>query len=423
MNTFLKSISLTNYRSCKHTDFPINSNLSTLIGANGSGKSNILNGILLLRKIAVTRRDLPDNEHNQSSSKLKATFSINEKDITIDMLVKYTTNDRNIDNVTSTNIKWNFKNINGKDAWVKLPIVRLAEIRNILTVYEKEFYSKSFLKMFLRSIQVTTTKKNEWLLEKDALLNLIPTMEKVSGCMTNIRYYSASQFTDPSRCPTFLEIENGRISSRANVTGNRHMRFMYDLYNAKQNNSQKYQEFLSIISDEGIGLIESIEHDEIRVPSEVIQVAIGGKIIRKETEKILVIPRFNIRGFKLSPNQLSEGTFKTLAIIFYLITDTSQMFILEEPEVCIHQGLLSSILEIIKQLSETKQIIISTHSDFVLDNMTPENVYIVKNNKQKGTTVKRVPSSMSVREYKALKEYLKTSGNLGEFWRHGELEQ
>ena len=77
----------------------------------------------------------------------------------------------------------------------------------------------------------------------------------------------------------------------------------------------------------------------------------------------------------------------------------------------------------IKDISKDKQIILSTHSDFVLDTLDPDQVYIVRNDVQKGTIIKHVPDSMSKRDYQALKEYLKEAGNLGEYWRHGDLEK
>jgi predicted ATPase len=96
--------------------------------------------------------------------------------------------------------------------------------------------------------------------------------------------------------------------------------------------------------------------------------------------------------------------------------------LLEEPEVCVHHGLLSSILDIIKAFSRRKQIVISTHSDFVLDALAPDNVFVVRRSASKGTTVARVSEKMTVRQYQSLKKYLMESGNLGEYWRHGDLE-
>jgi predicted ATPase len=134
-----------------------------------------------------------------------------------------------------------------------------------------------------------------------------------------------------------------------------------------------------------------------------------------------VIPQFRLGRQKLSPNQLSEGTFKTLALLFHVITEESSALLIEEPEVCIHHGLLSSILELVKSYSRRKQMIISTHSDYVLDHVTPENVLRVTFDKSQGTSVHHISKIMTAKEYLALREYLEQDGNLGEYWREGGL--
>jgi len=57
-----------------------------------------------------------------------------------------------------------------------------------------------------------------------------------------------------------------------------------------------------------------------------------------------------------------------------------------------------------------------------LDHVPPENVYKVSNIPKEGTKITHIPKSMSKRELKALKNYLETEGNLGEYWKHGALE-
>jgi hypothetical protein len=202
-----------------------------------------------------------------------------------------------------------------------------------------------------------------------------------------------------------------------------HLQFIYDLYLAQRDSKRDYDEFLGLVGTDGVNLIDSIKFTEINVPSSVLEVKAGGKIIKRRRKTRLVIPNIIIRKTKLSPNQLSEGTFKTLALVFYLITDKSRLLLLEEPEVCIHHGLLASIVELIKSVSKRKQIVLSTHSDFVLDMFDPANVYIVQNLSKRGTIIKHIPSSLSKSNYKALKDYLNTSGNLGEYWKHGGFEQ
>jgi predicted ATPase len=99
-------------------------------------------------------------------------------------------------------------------------------------------------------------------------------------------------------------------------------------------------------------------------------VKVGGKLKEIKRNRHLVVPSIKINNNELSPNQLSEGTFKTLALIYYILTDDSKILLVEEPEVCIHHGLLSSIMQLIKIQSKLKQIIISTHSDFVRSSKT-----------------------------------------------------
>jgi hypothetical protein len=54
--------------------------------------------------------------------------------------------------------------------------------------------------------------------------------------------------------------------------------------------------------------------------------------------------------------------------------------------------------------------------------MDPNNVFVVRNDSEKGTTIHHVPKYLSREDFKALKEYLNNTGNLGEYWRQGELE-
>lgn len=427
MDTYISNVELKNYRSCKKTVVDLHDSLSALIGVNGSGKSNFLNGLLLLKKIARIPRHIIDEGFIQSSCKIKVTFVLEKKKLPFEAVIKYTTNERNADEVISATQTWNFKEFTGDDKPIKLPLSRLVEFRELRQPYlfsdkPKDISEKEWAFFTARSYQFLSGSSEP--IEPKKLKIIANVLSKVFDFITGINYYSASQFTDPSKCPTYFEIENDRVLRRAsNRNWNEHLQFMYDLYLASKNPKSKFQEFLSIVGSDGIGLIDTIKYEEIEVPSNVYQVGIGGNVYSKEIKKFLVIPNFIVRSAKLSPNQLSEGTFKTLAIVFYLITDTSKLLILEEPEVCIHHGLLASILELVKVFALKKQIIISTHSDFILDGLEPENVFVVKNETTKKTIIKHIPNTLSAKDYKALKEYLKESGNLGEYWRHGDLEK
>ena len=179
---------------------------------------------------------------------------------------------------------------------------------------------------------------------------------------------------------------------------------------------------LDIVGSNGLRLVDKISFKEIRTSSTEYSVRVGGKIERRRVDKVLVIPQFRRGKNTLSPNQLSEGTFKTLALLFYIVTGESTALLLEEPEVCVHHGLLSSILELIKTFSRQKQMIVSTHSDYVLDHVEPENLLSVKADPVDGTVVQHLKKTMNKKEYEALRFYLDREGNLGEYWREGGLE-
>ena len=246
-------------------------------------------------------------------------------------------------------------------------------------------------------------------------------INEVVRFIQRINYYSASQFTNPSNCPISFEVE-GESGIRRGISITGHKRLLYDMYQEYRRDTDSFSEFISIVGDDGIGLVEGIEFNEIKTSSSNYSVMTGGRVRKKEKTNLLVVPSFKISGNGLSPSQLSEGTFKTLALVFYLVTDKSSLLMIEEPEVCVHHGLLSSIVELIGVFSSEKQIIISTHSDSVLDNLEVESVFSVKRDPEEGTSVTSIAKNMKKKELDSLKEYLANEGTLGEYWKHGDLE-
>ena len=69
-----------------------------------------------------------------------------------------------------------------------------------------------------------------------------------------------------------------------------------------------------------------------------------------------------------------------------------------------------------------RPVLISTHSDYVLDHLNPENLLLVKKTNNKGTVASPLNKLLSKNDYRALKDYLQESGNLGEYWREGGFD-
>ncbi len=179
---------------------------------------------------------------------------------------------------------------------------------------------------------------------------------------------------------------------------------------------------MSLVDSRGVGLIRTIKWKETKFSTKAYEVRAGGRVITKTRDRLLIVPTVYIGESQLSFAQLSEGTFRTLAILFYVVTDRSQLLLIEEPEVCVHQGLLTSVVDIIREFSVEKQIIFSTHSETVLDKLEPEQVRLVSKLKA-GTHVNTISKRMSERQFGALKVYLETEGSLGGYWRHSGFDE
>jgi energy-coupling factor transporter ATP-binding protein EcfA2 len=116
----------------------------------------------------------------------------------------------------------------------------------------------------------------------------------------------------------------------------------------------------------------------------------------------------------LKPHNISDGTLRILAIISALYGGFS-LIVLEEPENCVHPYLLETLMDLARD--SPSQVIITTHSPYLLDHVKPEEVYLVRKEGLE-TNVKKL-STTSEMEY--AKRFLEEGGTLGEAWYSGVI--
>ncbi len=410
----LKVFEVQSYRSCLKTKFPLHKELTALIGINGSGKSNILNGLLLLRKICQSRNRRYHKDSAFNHCRIYAEIEHEEGILYLKSDISFTTDERNFDEIQASRLRWNFKEFTKRTNWIDLPFDLFSmsnsyQFNTNLSIQELNRYYPFNYDYFLHEK-----------LSKHQFNKIMNILFDTFTFFNDINYYSASQFSDPSRCPVSIELEEDRPIRKLRMNIG-HEQFLLDLYKSWKVKNIVYKRFLTTVNQDGIGLIDDINFKEVVMPSSSYQVQSGGEIKKIERVRLLIVPNFTINGSILSPNQLSEGTFKTLALLFYVLTDESKLLLIEEPEVCIHHGLLNSIISIIKTQSRKKQIVLSTHSDFVLDQLDPDNLILVQLQNDKGTTANTLTKLLSRNDYSALRSYLEEAGNLGEYWKEGGL--
>lgn len=112
--------------------------------------------------------------------------------------------------------------------------------------------------------------------------------------------------------------------------------------------------------------------------------------------------------------RLSDGTIRFMAILAILLAPSPPPLIcIEEPELGLHPDAVGLLADLIVGASQRTQLIVTTHSDALISELTPNADSVLVCEYLKGTRVKRVdPTTLS----DWLSRY-----RLGEIWRVGEI--
>ena len=165
-----------------------------------------------------------------------------------------------------------------------------------------------------------------------------------------------------------------------------------------------------------------IENIKLYTPIEDIR--FNNNINLYRDEKSIVIDNikleFKLNGTWLPWSQLSDGT-KRLFYIISEITDTTGLVLLEEPELGIHPHQFNLLMDFLKEQSEEKQIVISTHSPKALDHLSPDelnHILIAYYDLKKGTQIRH----LTEKETNKAKKYMKEVGFFSDYWLLSDLE-
>ena len=112
---------------------------------------------------------------------------------------------------------------------------------------------------------------------------------------------------------------------------------------------------------------------------------------------------------------LSDGTLRYLCLLAVLLHPKPPPLIcIEEPELGLHPDLLPTLSDLMREASQRSQLVVTTHSDVIVDTLTdqPESVVICE--KHDGETEMRRLDKADLSKW--LKDY-----SLGNLWMDGEL--
>lgn len=108
----------------------------------------------------------------------------------------------------------------------------------------------------------------------------------------------------------------------------------------------------------------------------------------------------NIRSVEEAMYVLGDGFRQVLLISLYLLNPRYHVLVLDEPETHIHPSLIKRLRELCQEVSDRKQVFMSTHSPIFIDPSRLHHVYRVRRDARAGTTLSSIhgtPLHISVR--------------------------
>jgi predicted ATPase len=351
--------------------------LNIIIGPNSSGKSNLIESFELLRNTPVKLQDA-FRENGGISDWIWKGAKENPA-ASLDVTVGYT---------EKQNLRYSisFTINNQRFEMIDECIEYIESENNVPQKYYSfdEGYPTIYLPDRNHGFDIDTRRS---ILSQRYDPDRFPAISYLADCFSAIRVYRQWSFGpySPVRLPQKADLPNDFLERDSS-----NMALILNRLRQYPEIKQKILHYLHFLYDD-------IKDFDVRVEGGTVQVFLQ--------EQNNIIPA----------SRLSDGTLHFLCLLVILLTPhPSPVICIEEPELGLHPDVMPVLAELLKDASERCQLIITTHSDILVDAMTdtPESVMVCERNSE-GTSIKR----LSERELKPwLEKY-----RLGELWSSGEI--
>ena len=380
----IKSIKLNNFLSYGESSpaIPL-SNLNVIIGVNGSGKSNLLEAITLLQ---ATPKDLLTPIRDGGGVHDWLWKGSQKTPIaTIEAIVTYTKKSNLRYVLSFTEVGQRFEITDER-----------VEAESANTGYDKAYFYYQFqdghgvlnIKGQERRLQHEEIKPNLSILAQRKDPDQYPELSYLDQSFTSIQLYrewSFGRYTMP-RMPQKADLPNEILSADASNLGL--------VLNRLRRDAGVKKRLLTALQV----LYAGIDDYDVQIEGGTVQVF------------------FHEGRFTIPATRLSDGTLRYLCLLAILChPNPPPLVCIEEPELGLHPDILPTLAELLKEASERCQLIVTTHSDILIDALTdqPESVLIAEKSDSAGTTITRLQAD-------TLKPWLEKY-RLGQLWTRGEI--
>lgn len=472
-------IEIENYKSIRHTTIDLKPGLNILIGANGSGKTNILSSLKFIKDILLQGAGIAIAKgggqsrvyyRGQNTIRIKISFDygprvyrMKKRETNAYWSIEVSkTNKENIGVISHEHFKIT-SNVDG----IKTPLFELQffrkkihdQLSGVLTVNKNEDLGKDLFNAFL-----SENRK----LKKSDIIN-----EVTKEIKENIRIYKRSKTLDKSYLPSMLRFdykfqdlmifftelnEYNIIPNRARLATEQvpYSKMEPDgfgiseVINSLQNRDFDKLDYPSnpdysfdselfywqyrrrFFSPFGFGysyrrygfhrresnLTSALRNINKELSAAVKPITAVSVDIDRSNGKRFVIFKSLKKNINFYPDEVSDGTMKWVCILTGIYVGLSKVFLLEEPENFLHPWMQQKLIQIMRNQSELDKTvyILTSHSTTILNSAKSDEVITVRQLKN-GTVAKRIGDEDEVVEFLQNSEF-----RLGDLWVSGGIE-
>ncbi len=401
----IKSINIINYKSFHSVELELGS-FNVLIGANASGKSNFIQVFRFLRDIvneglenAISLQGGVEYIRNLNLLTHKDMLEFNISLVPDDVLGFTIPKNNEKYIVTLTHFNYSFKLAFKKNSYtVKIDEAVSKHDFHLKQENKLEKIGSGEMLFEIKSgkLQIAFKKENTIPLEQhdffpaylidasnfrkadssrpslliETIDNYLPFRHSVIDIFNNIPIYDI----DP-KLPKLARTVSGMAKLEENAEN---MAIVLKRILSDKNDSRK---FLNIINDI-LPYVENVKVEDYFDRSLIVKL--------KETfSKKDYMPAF----------LMSSGTIFIIALIIALYFEDSKIAIFEEPERRIHPSLISKVVDMMLDVSEGKQIILSTHNPEIVKYAGLENLLFVSRYENGFSTIERIEDQCEIKKF------------------------
>lgn len=382
----IKKIRIANFKSFKELEIELGK-FNVLIGANASGKSNFIHIFEFLRDII--NHSLDDAISIQGDVKYFRNINIGpSKDFSLEVF----SDDESTfpilggeeDELTLAKIhEWIYKfstkfykkksgfRINEDKLHLKCKFLKYKKREK--KINKSEIFGEGEVILFINDegkIELTFNKSEKVIIEKDQLWPFLPLtlMKKMPPKTIFLEYPLIAFMSKVFKDISIYNFDPKQLKKAVAIGGKTELEdngsnIAIVLKKIKAD-KEKRRKFSNLIRDV-LSFVDNLDVEKFAGRSLFVK-------LRETYSPEKFLPAFSI----------SDGTLNMTALIIALYFEKQPLIIIEEPERNIHPYLISKIIDMMKDVSKEKQIIITTHNPEILKHVSLEDILLISRDKE-----------------------------------------